>query len=562
MKTLRIALTTALAAALFASACGSDSNSGFSGGAPTDSVGNNGSGPGGFADAGASVDAGSDAFVPEQEEFLVRNVATTASYVFVPNSSPDSSTVAKIDGRDFSIRPIPVGQQPTQVRAATVDGMGDVAYVLCEGSSTVAIIRADEQADRPEKLVHLLPVPDEVNALALSPDGRHLIAYIDPTKPLHNNTSVASLQTAALIRLGDTRAHDKVFELSVTRLIDEIDFTDDGSQAFIVGREGIDRLRLADVDADTFVPPLPLELSDTDFPPKDMEVEVSPDGSFLVVRSSAFSGVALYQPPSGAGAQPTLRFVQLASIPTDIDLITEQDGSPGVLATLRDSGQMAIIDVQATLSAAEGAEPAPEVVSVTDTQPGLAQLTPAGDQVLLYTSLVTTPNLGVLDLGARTVRTYPLRNQIRSVAISDDSKTAVIVHRKQDGPPPSNADPLTFFQHNHGLTIFDIATGYRRPVVLQGEPADLVMTHNSEGTPLVYVMQQSSDPDFRGVTRIDLNSYRTDFFKLARQPEQIGVVAGEVFVSQNADEGRITFFDIDSGAQRTVSGYELNAGIQ
>ena len=159
------------------------------------------------------------------------------------------------------------------------------------------------------------------------------------------------------------------------------------------------------------------------------------------------------------------------------------------------------------------------------------------------------------------MRSYGLRNQIRSVAVSNDSETAVIVHRKQEGQAPSDADPLTFFPHNHGLTLFDIATGYRRPVALQGEPMDLVMTENDQGDALVFVMLQSDDPDFRGITRIDLQSYRTDFFKLARQPQQLGVVAGKVFISQASDEGRITFIDVESSSQRTVSGYELNAGI-
>lgn len=553
-------LTTTLLLSLALAACGDDGSGDFYGGAPT---AENNNGNGNFADAGqgAPSDTGSgDVFVPEEEEFLVREVATTSAYVFVPNSSEESNTVAKIDGRDFSIQPIPVGQEPTVVRAASVDGVGDVAYVLCEGSSTVAIIRADMQVDRPEQQVNLLAVPEEVNSLALSPNGRHLIAYIDPNKPLRADTSVASLQAATLVRLGDQPKDDQAFELSVTRLIDEIEFTEDGAQAFIVGREGVNRLYLDQIDQDSFVPPLPLDLSQTVFPPKDLEIEVSADGDFLVARSAEFAGAALYRPPTDA-SEPTLRLVELSAIPTDIDLFTEEDGSASVLATLRGSDELAILDVEATLNAAEDAAPAPEIITVTDTQPGLAQLTPNGEQVLLYTSLVTTPMLGVLDLSEREVRAYALRNQIRSVAVSSDSDTAVVVHRKQAGQAPSDADPLTFFQYNHGITLFDIATGYRRPVVLQGEPADLVMTQDEDDNALVFVMQQSPDPDFRGITRIDLESYRTDFFSLARQPTQLGVVAGKVFVSQESDEGRITFIDVETSAQRTVSGYELNAGI-
>jgi hypothetical protein len=503
-----------------------------------------------------------DPFVPEEEEFLVREVATTSAHVFVPNSSEQSNTVAKIDGRDFSIRPIAVGQEPTVVRAASVDGVGDVAFALCVGDATVAIIRADIEDDRADGEVNLLPVPKEVNALSISPDGRHLLAYIDPSKPLREGTSVASLQTAALVRLGDEPADDEVFELSLTRLIDKVEFTADSEELFVIGREGINRIRPYDVDADTFVPPLPLELSSTVFPPEDLEVEVSPDGDFLVARSAEAAAVLVYQPPEQGSTESVLRQVWLSAIPTDIDLYFEEDGSPGILATLRGSDELALIDVDAVLAADEDTVPEAETIAVEEVQPGLAQLTPAGDQVLLYTSLVLEPRLGVLDFEDRTVRSYALRNQIRSVAISNDSSTAVVVHRKQDGDPPSNADPQVFFQHNHGVTLFDIETGYRRPIVLQGEPTDLVMTQREDDTALVYVMLESTDPNFRGVTRIDLQTYRTDFFRLARQPQQMGIVAGKVFVSQAADVGRITFFDVETGAQRTVSGYELNAGIE
>ena len=86
-------------------------------------------------------------FIPEQEEFLVKALASTSSYVFVPNSSADGNTVARIDGRDYTVKPLLVGLQPTEVRAAEIDEIGAVAYVLCEGSSSISIIRADVLAE-------------------------------------------------------------------------------------------------------------------------------------------------------------------------------------------------------------------------------------------------------------------------------------------------------------------------------------------------------------------------------------------------------------------------------
>jgi hypothetical protein len=422
----------------------------------------------------------------------------------------------------------------------------------------VAVIRPSADQDG-EDDVSLLPVPKEVNSLRLSPDGQHLLAYIDPDKPLDANEGTASLQTLALIRLGATAEEDEVFQLSVTRLITDIEFTEDGREAFIIGREGINRLALPDISKDTFIAPLPLDLSSDAFPPQDLEVEVAEDGSYLVARSSAFSGVALYR-PARDGEEAATRTLELDAIPTDIDLFERTDGSPALIATLRDADKIAVLDVDAALAE----DPAEEVVEVTEVDsvsPGLSQLTPDQSRILLYTTLVQRPRLGVYDVEAGEVNSHLLRNRIRSVALSDDSETAVVVHAKRDGDVPTDADPLTFFQYNHGLTLFDFETEYLRPVTLQAEPLDLVITSDSEGTSLVYVMLESEDPRKEGVVRIDLSSYRTDFINLARKPQQIGRVAGKIFVNQQSDEGRITFIDIESGAKRTISGYELNAGI-
>lgn len=546
-----------LSAALLFAGCGDD---GSTGSFDEDGAGDfNNGGVGADAGQEPTSDAGaSDTFVPEEEEFLVREVATTDSFVFVPNSSEESNTVARIDGRNFSVRPVRVGQEPTAVRAASVAGVGDVAYVLCEGSSAVAVIRPSADQDG-EDDVSLLPVPKEVNSLRLSPDGQHLLAYIDPDKPLDANEGTASLQTLALIRLGATAEEDEVFQLSVTRLITDIEFTEDGREAFIIGREGINRLALPDISKDTFIAPLPLDLSSDAFPPQDLEVEVAEDGSYLVARSSAFSGVALYR-PARDGEEAATRTLELDAIPTDIDLFERTDGSPALIATLRDADKIAVLDVDAALAE----DPAEEVVEVTEVDsvsPGLSQLTPDQSRILLYTTLVQRPRLGVYDVEAGEVNSHLLRNRIRSVALSDDSETAVVVHAKRDGDVPTDADPLTFFQYNHGLTLFDFETEYLRPVTLQAEPLDLVITSDSEGTSLVYVMLESEDPRKEGVVRIDLSSYRTDFINLARKPQQIGRVAGKIFVNQQSDEGRITFIDIESGAKRTISGYELNAGI-
>ena len=121
--------------------------------------------------------------------------------------------------------------------------------------------------------------------------------------------------------------------------------------------------------------------------------------------------------------------------------------------------------------------------------------------------------------------------------------------------------PGTLGSRRLACAMRDEMRGTRRPIELGGEPLDFVLTEKESGDAVLYTMITSPTDNVQGVVRVDLSSYRVDTIRLPRVPRQLGVVAGKVFVSQGTQEGRITFLDVDTNAQRTVSGYELNAGI-
>lgn len=501
-----------------------------------------------------------DDFEPEEEEFLVQQVAATDSYVFVPNQSEDSDTVALIDGRDFSVRPMRVGRQPTEVVAADVDGEGAVAYVLSTGQPTVAIVRADADGDG-EAAVNLLPVPWEVNKLALSPDGRHVLAYIDPDEPLNEASSTASLQTMALIRLGEPGEADEVFQLSVTRQIDNIAFSADGTQAFVVGQEGINYLPLEDIKADAFLPAIDLGMAPDEFSPQDREVAFSADGSVMAMRTSQYEGVGIFEFDSDEGAIADHRLIDLDGIPSDLGLFEADDGQLRAVVTVRDTSQVVLFDVEQALAAADDDVSFLEVLDASGADAGIGRLSPDESKLAVFSTLPLMPMVGLVDLETGELNSYEMRNQIRSLALSPDSQTAVVVHRAQAGPPPTN-DPEDQFRHRPGITLWDLESGYRRPLGLRGEPEDILMTTDGEGHPYLFVMLTADNRADEGVLRVDLVSHRTDFTRLPRRPMQLGAVAEQIFVSQEEEMGRITFFDVADNEQRTVSGYELNAGIR
>ena len=517
----------------------------------------------GYADGDGEAEAGDSDwdFVPEEEEFLVQQVASTESYVFVPNQAEDSDTVALIDGWDFSVRPIRVGRDPKTVVAADVEGHGSVGYVLSTGVSTVAVVRADLVDAENRVDVRLLPVPQEVNQLAISPDGRHVLAYIDPNEPINASASAASLQTMALVRLGDGPGQDEVYHLSVTRLIEAIAFTEDSKQAFVVGREGINRLPLEDIKADAFLPTIDLGLSSSVFSPVDQEVVFSSDGSFLVARTSQYAGVGLFELDPTDPNVTSHRVIELSGIPTDLDLV-EREGEPAlVVATIRSESQVALFEVDEALNAEEEDLSFLRFLDATGADAGIGRLTPDESQMVVFSTLPTQPALGLVDLETESMSTLEMRNQIRNLAISPDSRTAVAVHRRQPGPAPT-AEWEDRFRHSEGLTLWDLRTGYLRPVVLEADPEEILMITGPDGGAYLYVMLVSPNEAYQGVMRIDLQTHRSDFLRLPRRPMQLGVVAGRVFISQEDATGRITFLDVETNEQRTVSGYELNAGIR
>lgn len=500
-------------------------------------------------------------FEPEEEEFLVQQVAATDSYVFVPNQTEGSDTVALIDGRDFSVHPMRVGLQPTQVVADDVEDQGSVAYVLSTGQPTVAIVRADLSSGDQRADVRLLPVPWEVNQLALSPDGRHVLAYIDPNEPINDSASTASLQTMALIRLGDGPGNDEVFQLSVTRIIDNIAFSEDGEQAFVVGQEGINRLPLYDIKSDAFLPAIDLGMAPSIFTPQDREVAFSSDGRVMAMRTSQYAGVGLFDLNPDEAQIDDHRMIELDGVPTDLDLFEREDGSLRAVVTIRSEDQVVLFDVDEAMEAEEEDDSFLRIVDATGADAGIGRLTPDESMLAVFSTLPLLPTVGLVDLETESIETFELRNQIRNLAISPDSKTAVAVHQAQPGQAPAG-DPEAQFRHGEGITLWDLATGYRRPLGLRGEPEEIIMTTDESGHPYLFIMLTADNHADQGIKRIDLATHRTDFVRLPRRPMQLGVVAGQVFVSQEEETGRITFFDVATNEQRTVSGYELNAGIQ
>ena len=66
-----------------------------------------------------------------------------------------------------------------------------------------------------------------------------------------------------------------------------------------------------------------------------------------------------------------------------------------------------------------------------------------------------------------------------------------------------------------------------------------------------------------GVYLVELSNLEQRFVKLASPPLSAGIVpaANRAFVAQAHPEGRITFVNLDDGAEHTLTGFELAAKV-
>jgi hypothetical protein len=66
-----------------------------------------------------------------------------------------------------------------------------------------------------------------------------------------------------------------------------------------------------------------------------------------------------------------------------------------------------------------------------------------------------------------------------------------------------------------------------------------------------------------GVYLVALDNYQQSFVTLSSPPLAAGIVpdARRAFVAQAHPEGRITFIDLDTGSEHTLTGFELAAKV-
>jgi dipeptidyl aminopeptidase/acylaminoacyl peptidase len=502
------------------------------GGAPV----NPGQAPPGNNQGAGSGGAGGAAPMPPPPEMEEKRTFETPSagarYVYVAN--PRRDTVAVIDSTTLAIRSVNAGDTPTYLR--TIPGK-DVALVINVGSHDVTVLRTDASGTRSSTV----PVINGANALDISPDGRHVIAWYDtPTGPA---ARPASFQDVSLITLGDK---DESVALTVGFRPREVDFSSDGSAAFVITEDGVSIIRFADVRGPTVLPLVPA--GDLKMAAAPADVSVTPDGKFAISRWEGMSQIQIVDLATRA-----ITALDLGSAVTDLDVSPAGDFA---LAVLREAGKV----VRLTIPGGFTSEAERRTVTLTGESVGSAALSPDGKTAVLYTT-TGVERLVLLDLITQVPRPVRLKKGVRAVALSPDNHTALIVHTKEQGDPAQpGIDVEQMIDRSYGYSVVDLTSGFAKLQLTPAPVGDLAITPDATRA---FVLLRNDAASIRVAQRINLASFIVDDFPLGSPPVAVAALSDSkrIFVSQAHPEGRISFIQWETGAVESVTGFELNGRI-
>ncbi len=561
-------------------------SSGFPG--PTDPAPNSTAGTGGSASVAPPV-----IIAPETEAVLDFEPPHAGEhFCYVVN--PDTNRVAVIDATTLAIHSEETGEHPSYLE--TLQGK-DVAIVLNTASNDASIIRT---APSGSSTVTRVPLSAGSNTIRVAPDGRHAIAFFDAEKG--GLGSSGSFQDVNLITIAASGAEvDTSASITVGFRPSRVFFDDSMKHAFVVTEDGVSVIELGVKNQAGIARTLPLGPKSAS---KKLDVSVTPDGKYALSRSPDSSLIDLLDLTTGDVKALDLTALLLrAGLPNSPLPMAEgaagfpgQAGSAGALTAggapalsgaggafvaevsdldLAESGEFAMAVVRNAGAAVRipipGAftDPAEaRTVFIPDEFIGSVTLTPNGNQALLYTTAqATVERLTVLDLKQFSWQTRDLRKIIRSVVITPDSSTAIIVHDKAPGDPgDAGLDPDLVIDRSYGYSLLKLDTYFSK---LQTTAADVgPMSVMPDGSSLFVLVSgrnaHQGAPDIQSFERVGLRDFIVTHVTLGSTPLSVGSVPGalKAWVSQRHPDGRISFTDFAANNIESVTGFELNSRVR
>jgi hypothetical protein len=527
--------------------------------ASADSPGADQAGAGGSA-AGRR---GESATPPEVErEATFRAPVVTGKYVWSAN--PSSGRVALIDAESYEIRAAEAGLRPSFVAAVSEEPAR--ALVINTGSDDATLLELQASGEIRTTAIGLHQGAD---SWSVAPGGHFAIAWTDSSRATRPDPT-DGFQDITVLELPEGAA-PRATRLTVGYRPTAFAFDAQSQRAFGITQDGISVVELAPGAVR-----LSLLVSLPSSSRRQPDVSVTPDGSRALARLEG--SPLLFDIDLSSGQT---REIDLGGNLTDLDLSEDgrravavlQRAAPAALDTDAGAPGDAGADAGAPDAGAGDAGPPPSTTSsseavfvsipagLTDaaqrqtvSMPGEAfrsvALSSDGAHAVLFTTARPTARVTLVGPNLE-LRNLDLIAAVRAVFVSADGAHAIAL---QDPPAGS--------QKKGAFSVLSLANVRAPKLVASDAPALAVSmaTGNSERA-LVTV----SAPQQRafGTFLVRMPNLQVDFSSLSSEPIASGTVprAQKGFVAQVHPEGRITFIDLNDGAGREITGFELSSKV-
>ncbi len=494
--------------------------------------------------------SGQDAGVPPEVEIEFSEPTHSDRYVYVAMSELDA--LARIDGATLEVSSIGVGDQPEIV--ATIP-LSDGAIVLDQNNGTATIVRpaADGSND-----VRIVPTLSNMNRLSVSPSGGFALVWFDLNQAAQDGGGlggvgeIGSFQDVTVIRLEEGNEH--AVDLTVGFRPRAIEFSADGSRAFVITEDGISVIELAEVveQGPHIVAPIALG-GDGSVAATDQEVHIVSSGKFAMVRELGKNELRVVQLLGvGIGGVSS---IALPASPTDLDL--SNDGLTAY-AVLRDTAQLAVLPLSSELPTSEDVQ----LVSFAGAEIGSMVIAPDDTQAILFTNASSVEAFTLVQLGDPLFasRSQRLQKSVRALGFDPTGTSVLVTHAKAAGNPLEDGISFEeFIDRSFGYSIVDLQTGFAKLQVTSVDPGAFVFSTES---PRAYVLLNAGvDQSITHVLNLETGIVKEQI--MSSPPQSLGVLpqAESVFINQEHPLGRVSFIHLQTDAMRTLTGFDLNSRV-
>lgn len=451
--------------------------------------------------------------------------ATTNAYVFVAN--PDRNTVTRIEVASLNVLTAEVGVNPILVETSADYR---VAVTFNQGSNSLSVIDAETLS------VQDVQVRGNLNNMKLSPDGNWVVCYHDLNGENGGSGTggAISYNAISIVNL-DTLEHTEAMAGAFPK---DVQFSVDSSLAVVISDDYLSTIDFTQNPPTLSRIPIAEDLVN---PPLAEEVLLDPLGRYAIVRQYGVDQLVLVDLQTSGDP---ISMLDVGANPTDMDV--SPDGTQAMVVA-RVAKEVWVYDL-------EDPTLAPEVLALPEEDVfGSLLLSDDGAHGILYSTASGQSRVGVWNRETGTIQVRGTTKPVSRVDMSPDSQTAVLFHPRENG----DIDSSSYFYNRYGVSLMAMEDLFTSSYQLSAEPDSFASTE--DGRFGMFTMKNRPY-----VEVLDYQTFVPDEIELPSIPIHLGSLpdTNTVFISQEHDLGRISFFTPELDSLQTITGFELNAVVE